>query len=63
MTRVLFLGDLAGTGFGTVTRDLGRELLARGLDVRFMSLNEGTATISRSRSAAARRCSARLTAG
>lgn len=41
MSRVLFLGDLAGTGFGTVTRNLGRELLALGLDVRFMSLNEG----------------------
>ncbi len=40
MTRVLFLGDLAGTGFGTVTMDLGRALLARGEDVRFMSLNE-----------------------
>lgn len=41
MTRLLFLGDLAGTGFGTVTRDLGRALLARGLDVRFVSMNEG----------------------
>lgn len=40
MTRVLFLGDLAGTGFGTVTMDLGRELLALGLDVRFTSQNE-----------------------
>jgi glycosyltransferase involved in cell wall biosynthesis len=40
MTRVLFFGDLAGTGFGTVTMDLGRELLALGLDVRFTSQNE-----------------------
>jgi glycosyltransferase involved in cell wall biosynthesis len=40
MTRVLFLGDLAFTGFGTVTMDLGREMLARGEDVRFVSLNE-----------------------
>jgi glycosyltransferase involved in cell wall biosynthesis len=38
--KLLFLGDLAGTGFGTVTMDLGRELIARGVDVRFMSLNE-----------------------
>lgn len=41
MTRILFLGDTAGTGFGTVTRDLGAALLARGEDVRFLSLNEG----------------------
>lgn len=40
MTRVMFFGDLAGTGFGTVTMDLGRELLALGLDVRFTSQNE-----------------------
>lgn len=40
MTRILFLGDSAGTGFGTVTRDLGAALLARGEDVRFVSLNE-----------------------
>ena len=40
MTRVLFFGDLAGTGFGTVTMDLGRELLAAGLDLRFTSQNE-----------------------
>ena len=36
----MFLGDMAGTGFGTVTQDLGRELLALGLDVRFISQNE-----------------------
>lgn len=40
MSRILFLGDLAGTGFGTVTMDLGRELLALGEDVRFTSQNE-----------------------
>lgn len=40
MTRVLFLGDLAGTGFGTVTQDLGLALIALGLDVRFVSQNE-----------------------
>ena len=38
--RVLFLGDLAPTGFGTVTRGLGAELLALGLDVRFISQND-----------------------
>jgi glycosyltransferase involved in cell wall biosynthesis len=37
--RVLLFGDLAGT-FGTVTMDLGRELLAVGHDVRFLSQNE-----------------------
>ena len=40
MTRILFLGDSAGTGFGTVTKDLGTCLLALGEDVRFVSLNE-----------------------
>lgn len=38
--RVLFFGDLAGTGFGTVTMDLGRALLTLGHDVRFVSQNE-----------------------
>lgn len=38
--RLLFFGDLAPTGFGTVTMDLGRELLALGHDVRFVSQNE-----------------------
>lgn len=42
MTRILFVGDLAGTGFGTVTMDLGRALLDLGEDVRFVSMNEGT---------------------
>lgn len=40
MTRILFIGDLAATGFGTVTTDLGRALLAAGADVRFVSQNE-----------------------
>jgi glycosyltransferase involved in cell wall biosynthesis len=40
MTRVQFFGDLAATGFGSVTMDLGRAMLARGDDVRFVSLNE-----------------------
>lgn len=38
--RVLFVGDLAATGFGSVTTDLGRALLDRGLDVRFLSQND-----------------------
>ncbi len=40
MTRILFLGDMAATGFGTVTSDLGRGLLDIGHDVRFLSQNE-----------------------
>jgi glycosyltransferase involved in cell wall biosynthesis len=36
----MFMGDLAGTGFGTVTMDLGRALLDLGHDVRFVSQNE-----------------------
>jgi len=39
MSRILLLGDLAATGFGTVTTDLGRAMLARGEDVRFVPLN------------------------
>lgn len=38
--RIQFAGDLAGTGFGTVTRDLGLALLAIGHDVRFVSQND-----------------------
>ena len=38
--RVLFLGDLAATGFGSVTSDMGRALLDRGIDVRFLSQND-----------------------
>lgn len=40
MTRVLFFGDAAPSGFGSVTRDLGAALLALGLDVRFVSQND-----------------------
>ena len=38
--RLLLIGDLATTGFGTVTMDLGRALLVRGIDCRFLSFNE-----------------------
>lgn len=38
--RLLFIGDLAASGFGTVTQDMGRALLAKGEDVRFLSQNE-----------------------
>src|ERR1035437_4900639 len=38
--KLLFIGDLAATGFGTVTQDLGRALLDLGQDVRFVSQNE-----------------------
>jgi glycosyltransferase involved in cell wall biosynthesis len=37
--RILFIGDAAATGFGTVTSDLGRALLDLGEDVRFLSQN------------------------
>jgi glycosyltransferase involved in cell wall biosynthesis len=37
--RILFIGDAAATGFGTVTSDLGKALLALGEDVRFLSQN------------------------
>jgi glycosyltransferase involved in cell wall biosynthesis len=40
MTRVLFFGDAAATGFGSVTRDLGLALMARGMDLRFVSQND-----------------------
>lgn len=40
MTRLLFFGDLAGTGFGTVTKDLGAAFLRLDIDVRFLSSNE-----------------------
>jgi glycosyltransferase involved in cell wall biosynthesis len=40
MTRIMFFGDMSATGFGTVTMDLGRELIALGHDVRFVSQNE-----------------------
>lgn len=38
--RLLFFGDMSRTGFGTVTMDLGRELLELGHDLRFVSQNE-----------------------
>lgn len=38
--RILWVGDMSATGFGTVTEDLGRALLARGADVRFLSQND-----------------------
>ncbi len=38
--RVLWFGDMAATGFGTVTMDIGRELVSLGIDVRFLSQND-----------------------
>jgi glycosyltransferase involved in cell wall biosynthesis len=38
--RVLVFGDTAGTGFGTVTRDLCTALVKRGVDVRLVTMNE-----------------------
>jgi glycosyltransferase involved in cell wall biosynthesis len=38
--RILFFGDMAATGFGSVTTDLGSRLVGLGEDVRFWSLNE-----------------------
>jgi glycosyltransferase involved in cell wall biosynthesis len=38
--RLLVLGDLAVSGFGTVTSDLGAALLKQDVDVRFVSLNQ-----------------------
>ena len=35
--KLLMVGDLDVTGFGTVTMDLGRALLAAGVDVRFVA--------------------------
>src|SRR5690242_19539194 len=40
MTRILVFGDAGQTGFGTVTGDLGRAMIARGDDLRFLSFNE-----------------------
>lgn len=39
MTRLLWFGDFAPTGFGTVTRNIGRRLIDLGMDVRFISQN------------------------
>lgn len=44
MNRILLLGDTAGTGFGTVTRDLASALVKRGEDVRIVSMNEDAST-------------------
>lgn len=38
--KLLWFGDLASTGFGTVTADAGKALLNLGVDVRFVSQNE-----------------------
>lgn len=38
--KIQFFGDLSGTGFGTVTQDLGRAMIDLGEDVRFVSFNE-----------------------
>ena len=38
--KLLFFGDMAPTGFGSVTTDLGRMLIERGIDVRFLSQND-----------------------
>jgi glycosyltransferase involved in cell wall biosynthesis len=38
--KLLFLGDLAITGFGSVTTDLGRALIEAGVDARFVSQNQ-----------------------
>lgn len=38
--KLLWLGDLAPTGFGTVTADTGKELIKLGIDARFVSQNE-----------------------
>ena len=43
--RILFIGDAAATGFGTVTSDVGRALLDLGEDVRFLSQNAAGFTI------------------
>lgn len=40
MTRILWFGDAAQTGFGTVTWDLVTRLLAAGDDVRLLSQNQ-----------------------
>lgn len=40
MTRLLILGDTAGTGFGTVTRDLAAAMVRHGEDLRIVSMNE-----------------------
>jgi glycosyltransferase involved in cell wall biosynthesis len=41
----VFVGDVGGTGFGTVTADLGRAMLKLGEDVRFLSTNSPGASV------------------
>ena len=38
--KILMFGDLASTGFGSVTTDLGRALIDLGVDMRFISQND-----------------------
>ena len=40
MTRILWLGDLGGTGFGTVTNDLCHALVDHGEDVRIFAFRD-----------------------
>lgn len=40
--KLIMIGDAGHTGFGTVTTDLGRELLASGVDVRFIVQNRNS---------------------
>jgi glycosyltransferase involved in cell wall biosynthesis len=40
VTRILWLGDLGGTGFGTVTQDLCHALVDRGEDVRVFAFRD-----------------------
>lgn len=40
MTRILWLSDLGGTGFGTVSQDLCRALVEHGEDVRIFSFRD-----------------------
>lgn len=37
--KILWIGDAADTGFGSVTKEIGRRLLAKGYDVRFVLQN------------------------
>ena len=43
--RVMFFGDVAATGFGTVTTALGRAMVELGVDVRFISQNPADADL------------------
>ena len=37
--KLLIVGHISATGFGTVTRRLGEEFLERGVDVRIIAVN------------------------